>query len=777
MQKLVAGARLLSAFSISVSAIALTLGSSTSPASAQASLPPVTVDAPIQRPVARAVPSRSAKLRSSRRPTTARAKREPTSPASSAPRETAWGHVDGYVATHSATGSKTDTRLIETPQAISVVTADQIKDQGAQSVAQALNYTSGVVAEQRGVNMSGFEYLTGRGFQLEKYLDGLRMPNVAYNLPSYEVYNLERIEVLHGPASVLYGQGFPGGLVNLVSKRPTDKAFGEINVSAGTYNLGATSIDTGGPVDKDGKLLYRFTGVFRDNDTQVDGTHEQRISVAPAITWRPDLDTTLTVLANYQKDPNAGYYNFVPAVGTVLPNPNGQISRSLNPGEPGFDRHSREQYGIGYLFEHRLDDNLTVRQNLRYTGIKDDLLNVFAYGLGADNRTLGRYAFFNNESLTQLTNDNQIEAKFALGAVKHTAIVGFDYQNIKYNELYGNNFAVNGLDAFNPVYGAPVALPTPGGSDDARVTQAGLYAQDQMSLGGWRFMISGRQDWAAAHDFDRINNVKTDRSDSAFTWRTGVVYLFDNGVAPYASYATSFQPQIGTAYGGAAFKPTTGEQYEIGVKYQPIGWNSFVTAALFDLTQQNVLTPDITPGHIGFSTQTGAIRSRGLELEWHAKFNRNLDVVAAYTYLDNIVTASNDTTSLFSINVGTHPVGIPRNTASLWAKYAFLDGPAAGLGVGVGVRYVGNTYGTYTNVWTGVSGLGTTPSLLPDYALLDASVTYDFAARSPALKGFSLAVNARNLFDKTYVSYCQGVGLCQYGMGRTVLGTLTYRWQ
>ena len=698
-------------------------------------------------------------------------------PASSPVRETAWGHVDGYVATRSGAGSKTDTPLIETPQAISVVTADQIKDQGAQSVAQALNYTSGVFAEQRGVNMSGFEYLTGRGFQLEKYLDGLRMPNVAYNLPSYEVYNLERIEVLHGPASVLYGQSYPGGLLNLVSKRPTEKAFGEINVMAGTYNLGATSVDIGGPVDKDGKLLYRFTGVFRDNDTQVDGTHEQRISVAPAFTWRPDLDTTLTVLANYQKDPDAGYYNFVPAIGTVLPNPYGQISRSLNPGEPGFDRHSRELYGIGYLFERRLNDNLTVRQNLRYTGIKDELRNVFGYGLAADDRTINRYSFFNNESLTQVTNDNQIEANFATGPVKHTALVGFDYQNIRYDELYGNNFAVTGLDAFNPVYGTPVALPTPGGSDDARVSQAGLYAQDQMSLGGWRLMVSGRQDWATAHDFDRINNVRTDQSDRAFTWRTGLVYLFDSGIAPYASYATSFQPQVGTAYGGASFKPTTGEQYEVGVKYQPVGWNSFVTAALFDLTQHNVLTPDITPGHTGFSTQTGAIRSRGVELEWHARFNRNLDVVAAYTYLDNIVTASNDTNSLFAINVGTHPVGIPRNTASLWAKYTFPDGPAAGLGLGAGVRYVGNTYGTFTNLWTGVAGLDATPSLLPDYTLLDAAVTYDFSAKYADLKGFSLAVNARNLLDKTYVSYCQGVGLCQYGMGRTVLGTLTYRWQ
>lgn len=762
----------------SVSVAALLSGASFSSAHAQANLPAVMVDAPKQRAATHAQPARNVRSQIGRRRAAARAARAPAVPAAAtAARETAWSHVDGYVATRSGTGSKTDTPMLETPQAISVVTADQIKAQGVQSVAQALNYTSGVVAEQRGVNMSGFEQLYARGFQMEKYLDGMRLPNVAYNLPSYEVYNLERLEVLHGPASVLYGQSFPGGMLNMISKRPTEQAFGEINVTAGSYNLGGTSVDVGGPVDKDGKLLYRFTGLFRDNDTQVNGAHEQRISVAPAITWRPDLDTTLTLLANYQKDPNAGYYNFVPAVGTVLSNPNGQISRSLNPGEPGFDRHSREQFGIGYLFEHRLDDNLTVRQNLRYTGIKDELLNVFSYGLGADNRTLGRYSFFNNESLTQLTNDNQIEAKFAIGAVKHTALVGFDYQNIKYTELYGNNFGVSGLDAFNPVYGGSVALPTAGGSDDARISQAGLYAQDQMALGNWRFMISGRQDWASSHDYDAINNIRTDQSDSAFTWRTGLVYLFDNGIAPYASYATSFQPQIGTAYGGTAFKPTTGEQYEVGIKYQPVGFNSFMTAALFDLTQRNVLTADNTPGHTGFSTQTGAIRSRGLELEWHARLNRNLDVVAAYTYLDNLVIASNDAPSAFTYAVGTHPVGIPRNTASLWAKYTFQDGPAAGLGVGAGVRYVGSSYGTFTNVWTGVAGYETAASLLPDYTLLDASLTYDFSRKYADLKGFSLAVNARNLLDKTYVSYCQGVGLCQYGMGRTVLGTLSYRWQ
>ena len=712
----------------------------------------------------------------------ARANRERSvqaAPAGAATRaaETAWGHIDGYVATRSATGTKTDTPLIETPQAISVVTSDQVRDQGAQNLGQALDYSSGVSGERGGVNTSGFEYLQGRGFQLEKYLDGMRLPNQAYLLPSYEVYDLERIEVLHGPASVLYGQAFPGGMINLVSKRPTDTPFGEVNVTAGNYGLGGTSFDLGGPLDKDNGLFYRLTGLFRNNDTQVDFTREQRFSIAPAVTWKPDANTTFTILANYQNDPFAGYYNFLPAVGTVLPNPNGQISRSFNPGEPGYDQHSREQYGIGYIFEHRFNDVLTVRQSLRYTDIHDNMQNVFAsfFGLDPDNRTLNRYGFYNNESLSELTTDNQAQLRFLTGPVAHTAIFGLDYQHINYNELYNTFFAAPSIDVFAPVYGAAITKPPPSGSDEAHQDQLGLYAQDQMSLGNWRFMIGAREDWVNGSDYDYVNNVSNGSdSDKAFTWRTGLVYLFDNGLAPYASYATSFQPQIGTTYDGTPFKPTTGEQYELGLKYQPVGWNSFVTAAVFDLTQQNVLTTDTL--HPTFSIQTGAIRSRGLEVEWHANINKNLDVVAAYTYLDNVVTAANDTDLQYGLDVGTHPYGIPRNAASLWAKYTFRSGPADGLGLGGGVRYVGSTYGTNTNVWDNVPGFSTAPSLVPAYTLFDAAVTYDFGAKFANLKGFSASINARNLFDKTYVAYCQSVVACQYGLGRTVIGTVTYRW-
>ncbi|MDE1991485.1 MAG: TonB-dependent siderophore receptor [Rhizobiaceae bacterium] len=682
--------------------------------------------------------------------------------------------TNGYVATQSAAGTKTNTPIIETPQAISVVTRKQMDAQGAQSVAQALDYSSGVVAEQRGVNMSGFEYLSGRGFQMEKYLDGLRLPNVQYNVPSYEPFDLDRIEVLHGPASVLYGQTFPGGLVNLVSKKPTEDSFGEVQATFGSHNYAGTAFDFGGPAPSTDAFLYRLTGTFKNSDTQIDDTKERRFSIAPAFTWQPDADTSLTLLSSYQDDPEAGYYNFVPAVGTVLPNPNGKISSSLNTGEPDFDQHSREQFNIGYQFEHHFDDTWTVRSNLRYTHIRDDFQNVFANGFAADNTTLNRYSFFNDETLGQFTTDNQVEADFDTGVLAHKAVAGLDYQRVSYNTLYGSDFfTVPGLNAFNPSYGADISRPDATGSDDAVMNQLGFYAQDQMSLDKWRFMISGRQDWTNSRDYDRINDTNTRQSDQAFTWRTGLVYLFDNGFAPYASYSTSFQPQIGQSYSGAAFKPTKGEQYEVGLKYQPTGYNSFATVSLFNLTQQNVLTAD--PLHDFFSVQTGEIRSRGAEVELHASLTDNLDLVTAYTYLDNVVTKANETDSAYDIDVGKHPTGIPNNAASLWANYTFDNGPLSGLSLGAGVRYVGWSYGTNNNTW-GLAGYENTRSKVPSYTLFDASIKYDFGAQNPKLKGLQLALTGRNLFNRDYIAYCQSANACQFGTGRTVLGTLSYRW-
>ncbi|TCM20398.1 iron complex outermembrane receptor protein [Novosphingobium sp. PhB165] len=676
------------------------------------------------------------------------------------------GPGEGYVATRSLTATKTDTPIARTPQAISVVTSAQIAAQAAQSVPQALRYTSGVQAEQRGVNTDGEEYVFGRGFRLEEYLDGLILPDVSYNIASYEPYNLERVEVLHGPASVLFGQAYPGGIVNLVSKRPTADPLHEVQLSAGSWNRFQGAVDLGGPLDAGGDVLYRLTGVARHSDSQIDHVETERYSLAPAVTVRIDKDTDLTVLGNVQYDPKAGYYNFVPSQGTVTANPNGKVSTSLDIGDPSFDRHSRTQWGLGYMLEHRIGETWTLRQNLRYTHIRDSLDNVFTYGFQPDLRTLNRYTFTNHESLGQIAVDNQVQAKFSTGALEHTLLVGLDYRRIDYEERYGSDFAGQPtLDAFAPVYGQSFTMPAYSGDEDVGQDQLGLYAQDQIRVGKLDILAGLRQDWAGSTDHERISGQVTKQNDSKLTGRVGAVYSFAGGLSPYVSYATSFQPTVGTGYDGSAFRPTTGEQYEAGLKYQPTGLNAFATVSVFHLTQQNVTTPDPDPTHTGFSVQTGEIRSRGVEFELHAHPVPQLGLIATYTYLDNKVTKSNDTENAFGNNLGKRPFGVPRQQASGWADYTFDGGHISGLTLGAGVRYVGSTYGDSLNTFK-----------VKASTLVDALASIDLSGMGEALEGWKLSVNASNLLDKRYVAYCQSASLCAFGLRRTVLGSLAYRW-
>jgi iron complex outermembrane recepter protein len=679
--------------------------------------------------------------------------------------QTATGHVKGYVATHALSATKSDTPILTTPQAISVVTSDQIAAQGAQSVPQALRYTSGVQAEQRGVNTDGEEYVYGRGFRLEEYLDGLILPDVGYNIASYEPYTLERIEVLHGPASVLYGQAYPGGIVNLVSKLPGDTPVHEVQIGGGSYGRIQGGFDLGDKIDSNGDVTYRVTGLARTSGTQIAGVRTERYAFAPSVKIKIDANTDLTLLANAQYDPKAGFYNFVPSQGTVSANPNGQIPTSLNVGDPAYDRHSRMQWGGGYKLEHRIGDVWTLRQNLRYTHIEDKLDAVLAYGLAADNRSLNRYAFTNHESLGQIALDNQAQAKFSTGALQHTVIVGLDYRKIDYTQSYGFNFATPALDVFAPAYGAAITTPAYSGIDVVGQDQLGLYAQDQIHVGRLDLLAGVRQDWAGSTDRDLVGGTVTKQDDQKLTWRLGAVYSLPFGLSPYVSYATSFQPETGVAYNGSAFKPTTGKQVEAGLKYQPQGFKGFITVALFNLRQQNVTTPDPDPTHTGFSVQTGEIRSRGVEFEAHANPVPQLSLIASYTYLDNKVTKSNDTDDAYGNNLGATPFGVPGNQASGWADYRFDQGPLKGLKLGGGVRYVGATWGDSLNSFK-----------VGSYTLVDALLSYDLARAAPKMRNWVLSVNASNLFDKTYVSYCQSASLCAYGLRRNVLATLAYKW-
>ncbi|SAK97266.1 TonB-dependent siderophore receptor [Caballeronia pedi] len=662
--------------------------------------------------------------------------------------------VYGYVAHRSTGASKTDTALIETPQSVSVVTRGQMDDQGVQSVREALRYTAGVMSEYRGGSSSRYDTVSYRGFgggvnYDYSYLDGTRLLGGNYAVPQIDPYNLDRVEIIKGPASVLYGQVNPGGMLSLTSKRPPEEAFHEIELEAGNHDRWQGAFDVGGPVDKNGAALYRLTGLARDSDTQADFAREQRISISPSATFRFDRDTELTLLANYQHDPRAGYFGFLPAQGTVLYNPAGKIPTSFFDGDPDFDRFDRTQYQFGYAFSHRFDDVWTFRQNARYMHMDVDYESVYSNGLQADGHTLNRRAIHTVEHSDSLTLDNQAEAKFGTGPLRHTVLFGFDYQRFAENQAQGTGSAPT-LDFLNPVYYQAFTQPALSQLTHQVQNQFGVYAQDQLRLGKWALQLGVRQDWTTADTDDRTAGTSTDQASHAFTWRAGLLYLFDNGIAPYASYSTSFQPTAGTDVAGNPFNPTKGEQYEVGVKYQPHGFNGFFTASAFQIKQQNVLTTD--PDNPLFSIQTGEVRVRGVELEAHAQLTRGLGMIASYTYLNDVVTSANDGTQ------GKRPAMIPTHMATLWLDYTLRGEHLNGLGFGAGVRYIGPSYGAANDSFS-----------VPGVVLLDAAAHYD-------IDHWRLALNVDNLADRTFVSSCATATKCFYGARRTIIGTARYQW-
>lgn len=684
-------------------------------------------------------------------------------------KETAWGPVEGYVATRSASGTKIDAPLIETPAAISVVTKDQVQAQAAQTVPQAVRYTSGVRVEPTGAD-NRFDLVYVRGFQADLYLDSLRLLTTGFTAQIIEPYNLERIEVLHGPASVIYGQSSPGGILDMVSKRPTDVPYHEMFLSTGNFGRIQGGVDLSGPIDEKKEWLYRFVGSGFDVGSQVDHVKYQRVSIAPSLTWRPDTDTSITFQGLYQNDPNAGFYNQLPAkgYGTLFPLPNGmRIPTSFYPGAPNQDKMSREMGQIGYLAEHRFDNTWTVRQNLRYSDTSSEVSAVYPLGSPtvAAPYSIPRSAFSENDKLRTLNVDNQVEAKFDTGLFSHTTLFGLDYQTGTFSYVGGGpptGFVVPPINVFNPNYDTPIPMVATS-TRHQDFNQLGLYAQDQIKVDRWVALLGVRWDRAetTTDNLALATNTltSTPQRDEATTKRAALLYKFDNGVAPYVQYTESFQPTIGTGFGGTPYQPTKGKQEEAGIKYQPDD-KSLYTLAVFNLTQQNVSIPDAS--HPGFSVQAGEIRSRGIELEAKTEINRNLSVLASYTYVDPVVTKSSNPL----IPVGHRQSGIPMNSAALWADYTFHGGPLDGFGLAGGVRYYGESAGNLA---------GATVLTVPDATLFDAAVHYDLAGLGPQFKGYQLQVNATNLFDKTYVSLCQDNG-CYYGLRRQVIATLRYRW-
>lgn len=672
--------------------------------------------------------------------------------------ESAWGPVGTYVAKHSATGTKTDTPIEKNPQSVSVVTREEMDMRQPDTVKGALAYAPGVYAS-RGSSTT-YDSVAIRGFpavNTNQYLDGLRLQGDNYSEASIDPYFLERAELLRGPVSVLYGKSSPGGLVSMVSKRPTTEPLREIQFKMGTDNLFQTGFDFSDALDDNGVYSYRLTGLAKDSDAQQNMAKEKRYAIAPSFSWRPDDRTNFTLLANIQNDPYTGYYGWLPKQGTLIPLPNGsKLPTDFNEGEAS-NYTSRKQRMIGYSFEHAFNDTWAVRQNLRYMQLETDLKSIYGSGVSAATpTTINRAYVQSKEHLNSFSVDTQAQAKVKTGDVDHTLLFGVDYMRMR-NDINSGFGTADSLSMTHPQYGNDGYTITFPYNYLNRQEQTGLYVQEQGEWNQWVLTLGGRYDWAKTSAFNRNLGTTDEQTDGQFTWRGGLNYLFDNGITPYFSYSQSFEPNLGTTAGGSTFKPSIGKQFETGVKYVPKDRPIVLTAALYQLTKNNNLTTD--PDNILFSTQSGEIRSRGVELEAKAALNANVNLIASYTYTDAKYTE--DT------NFQDKPTPeIPKHTASLWADYTFHETAVSGLTLGSGVRYVGTS--------SSFNSADNSTFKVPDYTLVDATIKYDLARFG--LPGSSVGVNINNLFDKTYVSSCYRDYACYWGAERQVVATATFRF-
>jgi len=676
-----------------------------------------------------------------------------------------------HPANEASSGTKSATPILETPQSISVIGSEELARLGLQNLNQALRFVAGVTPETRGSSAEVYDQFKLRGFDAPVYLDGLKQfgSGSGYANAQVDVSRLDRIEIVKGPASVLYGQSSPGGLVAESSKLPLDRDFyGAVSGTYGNYDLYRVDADVGGKLG-DGALWRLYGSVNGAHDQQTYGKR-RRQTVSGAVTAGAGTSTSFTVLAAYSHDPFNGDYGVFPALGTLVPSPTGQkIRTSFYGGEPG-DYFSREQFGLTYIFRHDFGGGWAFRSSGRYQYVKSDLGIVYTGGSlvdAADPTVYARSSYNTHEQLNNWTFDNQLTGTVQTGPLTHSLLFGVDRQVAHSAELYAFGGGTP-IDPFDPVYGTmptpqtPYEVPDNFGIGDThyRQRQQGVYAQDQISAGGLRVTLSGRQDWA------RQTDGVTVQKNSKFTYRAGALYLTSFGLAPYVSYSTSFEPQLTRLVTGGLAKPSLGKQIEAGAKYQVPGTDILITGAWFHIEQTNVVVSD----PLNFSAyQAGKVRSRGVEVEASGSLPYDFAFKVAFSRQNVKDVKDVDPTK---VGRGLATVGRGGITANL--EWAPKSGPAAGFAIGGAVRHVDRVYADYyADPFTGTSR----PLNTPSYTLFDALIRYDLGKVSPRLANVQVGVNATNLFDKKYLTSCfANYGWCWYGNRRTVQGTIGFSW-
>jgi iron complex outermembrane receptor protein len=662
------------------------------------------------------------------------------------------GERNSYRIPKASTGTKTDTSLRDVPQAIQVIPQQVLQDQQVRRLNEALKNAPSVIAD--GSERSAFEGFTIRGFSNRNIIrNGLRDDtNITSNV---NTGNIEQIEVLRGPASVLFGQGGAGGTINIVTKKPQSTPFYSVEGTIGSFDTYGGSIDFTGPLNNEKTLLYRLNASASTTDTFVDFFERESFFIAPSLTWLMGKNTQLTLEAEYsdQKQPND---RGLPAVGTVLPNPNGKIPRNRFIGEPfdEIDKNNRQSLRLSYNFEHQFSENWQLRNNFNFSYLSVSQNSLFPSALLDDNRTLERGLFLADFAQQTYNLDTNIVGNFKTGSIDHKLLFGIDLsRNISYNE--GRNFQqeLGSIDIFNPVYRRDSAgAILEAFSDEPSISEGlGIYIQDQISLSeNLKLVLGGRFDIVTQELENSSGETTAFQQDEAFSPRVGIVYQPSQAVSLYANYSRSFEQVTGTNFDDRLFEPERGTQYEVGVK---VDWtnNLSSTLALYQITRSNVLTTDLRDPSGNSSIQTGKQRSRGIELDITGEILPGWKIIGGYAYTDAQVTEDND------IPVGNRINNVPEHAFSLWSTYEIQKGNLQGLGFGLGLFYVGEREGDLNNSFS-----------LPSYLRTDAALFY----RRNNLRA---ALNLQNLFDTEYFE-AAGNRLRVYpGAPRTV--KLTLGWE
>ncbi|MEH1840807.1 MAG: TonB-dependent siderophore receptor [Nostoc sp.] len=667
------------------------------------------------------------------------------------------GEQDGYSVPDASTATKTDTPLRDIPQSIQVVPQQVLKDQQITRLDDALRNVSGVTSADASYRIDnsftirGFYTNNGTGNVLR---NGLRDP---LGMTSLELSNIERIEVLKGPGSVLFGQGTPGGTINLITKQPLRDPFYSVEATIGSYDFYRGAVDLSEPLNDSKTVLYRLNTSYRDSGSFVDFTDYKNLLIAPVLSWAISPRTNLTLEGEYIDAEYDGSPTGLPAIGTVLPNPNGKIPRNRNISNPSA-RIDQTVSRVGYTLSHKFSDNWSLRNAFRVSSYRDDGNGGFyTTSLADDNRTLnlgstlsGSQIYINTYDLT-----TYIDGKFSTGSLKHQLVFGLDldrYDFFRFRYSVGSSAQ---LDLFNPVYPSQPAGPAIFSGDTSTLADTlGVYVQDQVALAeNLKLLLGGRFDIFKQTDEDFVANTKTSQSDDAFSPRVGIVYQPIVPISLYASYSRSFTPNTGTPFGGGSFQPERGTQYEVGVKAD-LSDQLSATLAFYNLTRSNVLTTDTRPGvPPGFSLQTGEQRSRGIELNIAGQILPEWNIIAGYAYTDAEITKDNDPNL-----EGNFLNNVPKHSFNLWTTYKIQRGSLQGFGGGVGFFFVGDRQGDLANTFE-----------VPSYFRTDAAIFYK-------RNNFRAALNFRNLFNVDYFESAQSTLRVYPGEPFTVQGTISWEF-